>query len=123
MIAAEDDDGDRARDYLEYDDEEYGAEFDKLELRQKNESSQQAEETDEQEVVRIKEPSFCSNKEGDSPQVKPKPNVESLSEHNQQPDEETGFDLDTCLKLNVSGSVQKYLFKTDNEDNRSLSSN
>lgn len=83
MIAA-DDDGDRARDYLEYDDEECGAEFDALEHRQKNESSQQAEETDDQEVVRIKEPSFCSNKDGDSPMVKPKPNIESLSEHNQE---------------------------------------
>ena len=56
IVEGVDDCEERVRRLCHDDDEDYGAEFDHLEERQR--LSQNEEE--EQEVVRIKEPSFCS---------------------------------------------------------------
>ena len=126
---------DRTREYEEYDDELYDGEgkgnqrsrsgkdgLRENSIDKQNQSSHRAEETDEQEVEGIRQPSFCSNKDGDSPQVKTKPNIESLSENNRHDQDETaGFDLDECLKLNSSGGKQKFLFKSEG-DNKSICS-
>lgn len=100
-----DENDERVRRLCYDEDEDYGAEYEELEHRQK--LSQNEEE--EQEVVLIKPPSFCSNKEPDSPaNSKTQPNILSMSGHEKHSDNENGLNI-----YSESSAAKKYFCRSE----------